>query len=357
MPTRINCRAFPTLLTFLILLSLQCKAQQPIVERMTETNEAIPVDDQRRDGNKQLCALIKVKVGYEVTDVEGNVMGDIIHHGNEMWVYMAQGSRNMKIHLKNNLPVRVIFRDYDIDGLKSNRIYELIINAPQSGTDVSSEGNPRKNSLQMRISPSYAKITIWSDGKTAEVFHPDSIGSIKVQLPYGRYYYRAEVDGYETVESSLFVNDEDTWHLLALKVKLHEKNQFAIKNLRVVLLDKKEKPTDLIKKARQLEISFDADTTRHIMTGPMDIFIRIVGPDNNLLFKRGTFEYQDYIVDYSIKSSSIISPGRQIARIKIQWNIDRDLMPGRYLIDLYESSQGQRVRHLGKKAAIFKPKN
>ena len=54
--------------------------------------------------------------------------------GVEKWVYMCAGSRNMRIHLKNHLPVKVMFQDYHINGLESNRVYELIIEIPNATT-------------------------------------------------------------------------------------------------------------------------------------------------------------------------------------------------------------------------------
>lgn len=111
-----------------VFLSATQVLAQATVKSMTETTDFIAGENQRRDYNKQLCALVKVQVVDDITDVEGNVMGDIVNHGVEKWVYLAQGSRNMKIHLKNNLAVKVLFRDYGINGLKSNRVYELVIN-------------------------------------------------------------------------------------------------------------------------------------------------------------------------------------------------------------------------------------
>lgn len=122
------------LLMILLLTGMTaCRAwSQATVTSMKETIDFIAGDDQRRDLNGQLCALVKVQVIDEITDVEGNVMGDIVSHGVEKWVYLAQGSRNMKIHFKNNLPLRVVFKDYEIPSLKSNRVYELVIQVPNT---------------------------------------------------------------------------------------------------------------------------------------------------------------------------------------------------------------------------------
>ena len=127
-------RIYALILLMLCLAAGRLSAQKTVIESVKETTDFIPADDQRKDYNQDLCALVKVQVVDDITSVEGNVMGDIVKKGVEKWVYMAKDSRNIKIHLKNNLPVRILFRDYDINGLKSNRVYEIILtvtNAPQ----------------------------------------------------------------------------------------------------------------------------------------------------------------------------------------------------------------------------------
>jgi hypothetical protein len=172
---------------------------------MKETTDFIPAADQRRDFNKQLCALVKIQVVDEITDVEGNVMGDIVNKGVEKWVYMAKDSRNMKIHLKNNLPVKVMFRDYDIDGLKSNRIYEIIINVQNSPVTPTSDNNGQ---LQMTVSPAHASIAIWDEESQRRVYKPDDNGSLKITLPYGRYQYEVTANDFHKKEGSVFISDE-----------------------------------------------------------------------------------------------------------------------------------------------------
>lgn len=193
----------------MVFISATQAIAQATVQSMTETTDFIAGDDQRRDYNNQLCALVKVQVVDDITEIEGNVMGDIVNHGVEKWVYLAQGSRNMKIHLKNNLPVTVSFRDYKIKELKSNRVYVLVINAPQtSGPSPTPVGS---NVLQMNVSPAKATVYIWGEQLTKQAYKPKDDGTIKVPLPYGRYQYEAKVDGYNTQEGSFFVSDVEEW--------------------------------------------------------------------------------------------------------------------------------------------------
>ena len=103
-------------------LPIVANSQQVSVSSMKETTDFIPGDDQRKDFNGDLCALVKVQVVDDIADIEGNIMGDIVNKGVEKWAYMAKGSKSMKIHLKNYLPVEVVFSKYKINSLKSNRV-------------------------------------------------------------------------------------------------------------------------------------------------------------------------------------------------------------------------------------------
>ena len=157
---------------------------------MKETTDFIPAADQRRDFNKQLCALVKVQVVDEITDVEGNIMGDIVNKGVEKWVYMAKGSRNMKIHLKNNLPAKIMFRDYGINGLVSNRIYELVL---KTTADTPSE---ERQTFILNYAPSNATVLIDSklyNGK----------GRVETKLSVGEHRYIIAADGYVSVEGTV----------------------------------------------------------------------------------------------------------------------------------------------------------
>ena len=193
---------------FLLLFSVCGWAQQAKVVSFTETMDIIAGDDQRRDLNRQLCALVKVQVVDEITDVEGNMVGPIINHGVEKWVYMAKDSRNMKIHLKNNLPILVKFRDYKITSLKSNRVYVLVINAPRTAS-VEQPSTVESNFLSMQVTPANADVTIWGNDQQKKLYRPQADGSLRLSLPYGRYYYEVKANGYRDADGCVFVNDEN----------------------------------------------------------------------------------------------------------------------------------------------------
>lgn len=198
-----------------LVLATNAMAQQPKVLDFAVTSDFIPADDQRRDFNKQLCALVKVQVVDQITDIEGNVMGDIVNHGVEKWVYMAKGSRNMKIHFKNNLPIKVMFKDWEINGLESNRVYVLTIevenNAVASETSDGATGR-----LSMVVTPTDATVTIWSERMGTQVHRPQNDGTLVLDLPYEQYYYKVEAKGHKKYEGGYFVTNKENVQRIAL---------------------------------------------------------------------------------------------------------------------------------------------
>lgn len=204
--------------TLLLTCQLSGNAQtQPTVNSMTETTDFIPGDDQRRDLNNKLCALVKVQVLDEITEVEGNTLGDIVNRGVEKWIYMAQGSRNMKIHFRNNLPLTVKFKDHKITSLNSNRIYMLVVDVPNKAT-AGGNTEVKGNKLQLRVFPKNATITIWGDDLARKSYRPQNDGTINIYLPYGRYHYLATANGYHDKEGSVFVNDENRWDDISMNI-------------------------------------------------------------------------------------------------------------------------------------------
>lgn len=82
----------------------------------------------RKDMNDRNCALVKVQFVGEVLDVEGNVVQPLSRRSNEVWVYMPQNSRQVKVITKNYLPIMVTFADFGVEKLESNRTYVLVLN-------------------------------------------------------------------------------------------------------------------------------------------------------------------------------------------------------------------------------------
>ena len=142
-----------TLALFCIFWPRLSAQNAAIVKEFSLTTDHIPGSDRRNDLNGVPCALIKVYVVDDIERIEGNKIGDVVKKGNvEKWVYMCKGSRNIRIHLKNHLPVRVMFQDYQISGLESNRVYELVIEAPDAPAMLDKQQNvPDSQSPPVRV--------------------------------------------------------------------------------------------------------------------------------------------------------------------------------------------------------------
>ena len=213
------------IIIFIMLLlatSLEGMAQKVSKVEFRPTKDHIPLDQRRNDYNNKACALVKVQVVDDIERVEGSKIGSIVDYGVEKWVYMCDDSRSMKIFLKNHLPVSVNFRDYNITSLESNRVYELVISTGKQ--TPFNPSNVKGNYLQIKVVPHNARFVIWSDNMTKRAEYPQSDGLLKVYLPYGRYQFWAEANGYVRKDSSIFVNDDNKVVNIVLPAVMGELN-------------------------------------------------------------------------------------------------------------------------------------
>lgn len=104
----------------------------------------------RKDLNGDACALVKIFVVGDVADVEGNVVKPLVKKNSQTWAFMTQGSKQMQVIAQNALPLMVIFADYGIGKLESNRTYILTLN--QVGTSASTPST--SNVMPSKSTPS-----------------------------------------------------------------------------------------------------------------------------------------------------------------------------------------------------------
>lgn len=187
------------LLGFIAILNVSAQ-EAAVIKSFNLTNDHIPSNDRRNDLNGNPCALIKVQVIDEIERVEGNKIGDIVKQGGvEKWIYMCKGSRNVRIHLKNHLPVKVMFHDYDINGLESNRVYELVLEIPDAQIPIGPE-EAKMQKLTLVYTPKDAMVII--DSKP----YPGD-GKIEVDLPVGSHNYSISAYGYIISQGSVALNE------------------------------------------------------------------------------------------------------------------------------------------------------
>ena len=119
--------------TLLSLTPLLLSAQELTVQSFSlSPTEIIPANDQRVDLNGTACALVKVQIVDDIDRVEGNVIGDIVKRGTEKWVFVTDGTKELRLYPKNHLPLQIICKDFDIESLESKRVYILRLTSGQS---------------------------------------------------------------------------------------------------------------------------------------------------------------------------------------------------------------------------------
>jgi hypothetical protein len=113
---------------FVLLLSATAFAQQITVKNFGQATQFIAASDQIRDWDNELCALVKIQ-GAKIDSVSGAF--EVRKLGSEVWVYMTDGDRKLTIHKDGYEPKDVVFKDYGVDNVKSNKVYLMTIFAPE----------------------------------------------------------------------------------------------------------------------------------------------------------------------------------------------------------------------------------
>lgn len=142
----------------------------------------------RKDLNDKNCALVKVGIGLQGVQFEGNVVGQVVNNVGEYWVYMPQGSRMLKVKHPYYPPIIVTFANYSMEKLESNRTYELMLTV--SGGIQSSQ----TQTLTIKYTPIEATVLV--DNKRIK----GSYGVAMANFPIGQHSFVVFCDGYESEE-------------------------------------------------------------------------------------------------------------------------------------------------------------
>lgn len=176
----------------LLLIVGRVEGQDLAVKYFTLVPSDLSVQIQpRKDLNGKNCALVKVGIGLQGVQFDGNIMGEIANKVGEYWVYMPQGSRMLKVKHPNYSPIMVTFANFGIEKLESNRTYQLTMNV----SSINQTG--QQQTLTIRYSPSSAMVLI--DSKLIK----GSNGIVKTTLPIGQHSYMVICDGYESEEGTV----------------------------------------------------------------------------------------------------------------------------------------------------------
>ena len=124
-----DTKKFSIGILFIIFLSSPALwAQELTVKSFREADHDLAARTHaHKDMNGNYCALLKVQLVASEAQFDGNVIGDVAFKNNEYWVYMAQGSKRLKVYHQDYLPLEVTFSDYGINHLDSRCTYVLTL--------------------------------------------------------------------------------------------------------------------------------------------------------------------------------------------------------------------------------------
>ena len=211
------------LLLLFVFQTIVVWAQKLTVESFKLAENDISAQTQsRKDLNDRNCALVKVQFVGAISEVEGNVVKPLMKHGNETWVYMPQGSRQLKLLTQNYLPIMVTFADYGVEKLESNRTYVLVMVKPMASV------GQQKQMLTIRYTPTSATVLV--DNKMVR----GSNGVARITLPVGQHTYIVASDGYESEEGMVKLKASAPSDL---QIRLSKEVTVAVSNANDVMQD------------------------------------------------------------------------------------------------------------------------
>lgn len=200
-------------LFILLLFSISVYSQELHVKSFGIAESDLSAQTQpRKDLNDKNCALVKVGIGLQGVQFEGNVVGNVVNKVGEYWVYMSRGSRMLKVKHPNYSPIMVAFSNYGIEKLEDNRTYQLTMNTSNT------RQNTQLQILTIRYTPASAMVLI--DSKLVK----GSKGMVKATLPVGQHSYMVICDGYESEEGMVKLKSSSPSNL---QIALFKETQFS----------------------------------------------------------------------------------------------------------------------------------
>lgn len=109
------------------------------------------------DENGEPCALVKILVVDSIAKLEGFVLKSKKSSPTELWTYMSNGAKEIRIKPTHYKPIHIYFPDYGVKGVEGKRTYILDLegsNLVSMPTSVSSQNTKPMSS------PSGTVITI-----------------------------------------------------------------------------------------------------------------------------------------------------------------------------------------------------
>ena len=178
-----------------VILVITVNAQELKVKSIREATHDISARTQaRQDLNGVDCALLKVFVVGKNVKFSGNVV-DVVSKDNEYWVYLANGTKRVKVTHPDFLPMEITFGDYGINEVNSKTTYVMSLSNGSSGSNAAEDAGGQY--LVLNVEPANAIVFIDDSEVTLQN------GSYSKFLPYGSHSYKIS-DPLYTTESGSF---------------------------------------------------------------------------------------------------------------------------------------------------------
>lgn len=153
----------------------------------------------KMDLNDEPCALVKIQMEDGINKVEGNIIGSPQKMNGETWIYVTEGSKEIKIQPAHSVSFMVSFSDFGIKSLRGKCSYILEAFATNS-LGVSTQ------KLIVDYKPVNATVTI--DGKQY-----DGKSHLEIRLPFGTYDYVIESAGYIKQSGTIKLDPESAGYI------------------------------------------------------------------------------------------------------------------------------------------------
>lgn len=179
------------------------------------SNDLSASEYERKDGNDVPCALIKVLLTSVGAKFEGNIVGDVKYDVGEYWVYLTEGSHELRIKHPQYTALTINFRDYDIPSVNSKRTYIVSLVIPTI----------KKQELTVVVDPIDATILIDNN------IYPANNGVMKEKFLVGKHELTVAKVGYESFEGTINLKESSPSHIeIPLKKQEDSSSNFENSN-------------------------------------------------------------------------------------------------------------------------------
>ena len=175
---------------------LKVKSFSLAINDLTASTDSVP------DKNGDPCALVKILVVDSIAKLEGFVLKTKKSSPTELWAYMSDGAKEIRIKPTHYKPLYVYFPNFGINGVEGKRTYILDLEAEKlSGNQPTDAGG---NFYAISVLPKTAML--WIDGVPQET---SSDGEYSAMLAYGSHTYKVEAGGYISKSGSFAIGKGD----------------------------------------------------------------------------------------------------------------------------------------------------